>query len=96
MTNPKIEKAKTEIEKTKVKISELQAKLREQEREKVRLENEQIVALVRGERISDAELTALLRSLHRDEPDAAPIAPMVSESTTTRQEEPRNAKYDEN
>ena len=96
MTNPKIEKAKTEIEKTKAKISELQAKLREQEREKVRLENEQIVALVRGERISDAELTALLRSLHRGEPDDAPISPMVSESTTTRQEEPRNAKYDEN
>jgi len=93
MTNPRLEKVKTEIEKTKAKISELQAKLREQEREKVRLENDQIVAIVRGERISDAELTALMRSLRSYEPAAEPT---VLEPITTRQEEPRNANFDEN
>ena len=93
MTNPRLEKVKTEIEKTKVKISEFQAKLREQEREKVRLENDQIVAIVQGERISDTELTALMRSLRSYEPADEPT---ISEPITTRQEEPRNANIDEN
>ena len=56
MTNPKIEKVKTEIEKTKAKIAEYQSKLRGLERQKTEFENEQIVALVRSEKISDAEL----------------------------------------
>ena len=68
MTNPKIEKVKSDIAKTKAKISEYQAKLRELEREKVRLEDLEIVALVRGERISDAELDTLMRSLRKQEP----------------------------
>jgi len=63
MTNPKIEKTKAEIEKTKVKISEYMSKLRALERLKTSLENEQIVALVRSEKISDAELSALMDSL---------------------------------
>jgi hypothetical protein len=91
MTNPRIEKVKTEIEKTKARIAELTAKLREQEREKVRLENEQIVALVRSERISDAELSALMNSLRREEP-AAP----ANVKTETIKEETRNAYQDEN
>ena len=91
MTNPRIEKVKTEIEKTKAKISEFQAKLRELEREKTRLENEQIVALVRSEKISDAELTALMKSLRRDEP-----AEVAVSDKSTRLEETRNANFDEN
>ena len=60
MSNPKIEKVKTEIEKTKTKISEFQVKLRDLEREKKRLEDMEIVALVRSEKICDAELTKMI------------------------------------
>jgi hypothetical protein len=88
MTNPKIEKIKADIERTKAKIAEYQAKLREQERDKTRLENEQIVALVRGERISDAQLTALMASLRKDTP---PEAGTVSEKQS-RLEDSSDAK----
>ena len=69
MTNPKIDKVNTQIAGTKAKISEYQAKLRELEREKTRLENEQFINIIRSEKISDAELTALMLSLrNKDEP----------------------------
>jgi hypothetical protein len=95
MTNPKIEKVNLEIEKAKVKISEFQAKLRALERQKTDLENAQIVALVRSERISDAELTTLMASLRSNGKDETPSATSVYESTS-RQEETRNANKDEN
>jgi flagellar biosynthesis chaperone FliJ len=90
MANQKIEKAKTEIDKAKAKISDWQAKLRELEREKTRLENEQIVALVRSEKISDAELGALMKSFRKEGPAKAKVSERI-----TRQEEPRNANFDE-
>jgi hypothetical protein len=68
MTNPRIEKIKTEIDKAKAKILEYQAKVRALERQKTFIENERIIAVVRGEHISDAELDALMKSLRRPEP----------------------------
>jgi hypothetical protein len=97
MTTPKIEKVKAGIDKTKAKILEFQAKLRALERQKTELENEQIVALVRSEKISDAELDVLMKSLRREESDAVPIpaiAPVSGKST--RMEETHNANFDEN
>ncbi|MDR1059623.1 MAG: DUF4315 family protein [Clostridiales bacterium] len=91
MHNPKIEKAAAEIEKTKAKIAELAARLREQERAKTRLENEQIVAIVREERISDAELSSLMGALRRARPPEAE-APAQN---TARTEVARNAGGDE-
>lgn len=67
MTDPRIEKVNTQIANTKARISEYQSKLRALERQKTDLENERIIALVRGERISDAELTALMQSLRKEE-----------------------------
>lgn len=96
MTNPKIEKVKAEIEKAKGKISEYTAKLRALERQKTELEDEQIVALVRSRRISDAELNALMASLNKGEPDAGSAMPAVSGARLTGQEETRNANLDEN
>jgi hypothetical protein len=81
MTNPKIEKVKAEIEKAKAKISEYTAKLRSLERQKINLENEQIVALIRSERISDAEFAALMKSFNKNYNDD-------SEETETYIEEP--------
>ena len=92
MTNPKIEKTKTEIEKTKAKISEFQAKLRALERQKTDLEDEQIVALIRSEKISDAELTALMNSLRKEKPSPPEAKAAVEE--ITRMEDTHDAKID--
>ena len=75
MTDSRIEKVIIAIEKTKATILEYQRKLRDLERDKIRLENERIVALVRGENISDAELNALMQSFRKEEPaeDSAEI-----------------------
>ena len=62
MTNPRIEKVNSDIAKTKAKIAEYTVKLRALERQKINLENEEIVALYRRENFNDDEFTALLRS----------------------------------
>jgi hypothetical protein len=93
MTNPKIEKIKGEIEKTKAKVTEYQAKLRALEKQKTDLEDEQIVAIVRSEKISDAELNQLLASLLKKKAEPAKAAILEK---TTRQEEERNANLNEN
>lgn len=67
MTNPKLEKVKADIEKVKARIADYQGKLRDLERRKTELENEDIVALVRREKITDAELDALLRTIRKVE-----------------------------
>ena len=74
MTDPRIEKVTIAIDKTKTTILDYQRKLRDLEREKIRLENARIVALVRGESISDAELNALMQSFRKD---TAPIEDSV-------------------
>ena len=89
MTNPRLEKVISDIARTKAKISEFQAKLREYEREKIRLENERIVALVRSEKISDAELNALMQSLRKEEPKPTGVTAPVRE--ITGQEETHDA-----
>ena len=62
MINPKIEKVSAEIAKVKGKIAEYQAKLRDLEKQKTALENEEIVALFRREKLTEDELYNLLQS----------------------------------
>jgi len=62
MTNPKIEKVKASIAKTKATIADHQAKLRELEKQKIQLENDEIVALYRREKLNEDEFKELLRS----------------------------------
>jgi len=69
MTNPKIEKVKTAIEKTKGIIADYQTKLRDLERQKVKLENDEIVALFRREKFNEDEFAALLRSGRDTQPN---------------------------
>jgi hypothetical protein len=95
MSNPKIEKVKMEIERTKEKISEFQAKQRDLEREKKRLEDMEIVALVRSKKISDAQLTNIMQSL-RGADAAEPAKTSVLAAEKPRQEERHNADTDEN
>lgn len=78
MNNPKIEKVKDDIEKMRGKIADFQGKLRILERKKIDLENEEIIALVRSERISDTELNTLMQSLRREPAESEP--PAVNET----------------
>ena len=95
MTNPRIEKVKLDIGKTKTKISEYQSKLRVLERQKIDLENEEIIARVRSEKISDAELATLMASLRREEPDAVSGESAVPAAKTTIQEDIDDENLDE-
>lgn len=58
--NPKIEKITREIEKTRTRITEDQARLKELERQKVDLENTEIVVLFRSVDVAPAELAAFI------------------------------------
>lgn len=64
--NAKIERVIKEIEKTKGKIAAQQARLRDLEKQKTNLENEEIVALFRREKLNEDDFAALLRG-HREE-----------------------------
>ena len=86
MPNPKIEKTKAEIEKTKTKISEYISRLRALERQKTSLENADIVALVRSEKISDAELSALMNTL-RNPTRSEIVEAVIPGQNTVGQEE---------
>jgi hypothetical protein len=66
MTNPKIERVKEDIAKTKARISEYTSKLRELERHKTDLENLEIIALFRREKLSEDEFSALLNSQRKE------------------------------
>jgi hypothetical protein len=80
MTNPRIEKVKADIEKTKARVLGYQARLRALERLKIILENAEIVAFVRGEMISDAELGVLMKSIRGE--DTAEIEEMAEPRAT--------------
>ena len=67
MTNPKIDKVKANIAKTKAIIEDYQGKLKELERQKIQLENDEIVALFRREKLNEDEFAALLLSKKKEE-----------------------------
>jgi len=60
--NPKIIKVNTAIDKTKEQIAELNSKLKDLERQKTQLENDEIVAMFRREKLNEDEFAALLQS----------------------------------
>lgn len=88
MTNPKIEKVKASIVKTKGIIADYQAKLRELERQKIQLENDEIVAMFRREKLDEDEFKELLRSSGKDG--------RVLEDTKTILQEPKTTGKEEN
>jgi len=69
--NKKIERIIADIDKTKAAIALHQAKLRELEQRKTALENAEIVALYRKERMTEDEFRAYIQS--RREVEAAPV-----------------------
>jgi len=62
ITNPKIERKKTDIARTEAKLTEVRARLRQQKEELTKLEDDEIVAMFRSEVITEDDFAALLRS----------------------------------
>lgn len=60
--NPKIKKIDTEYEKNAAKITELQERQRELEKQRLELENLDIIGLVRGMGLSPDQLAALIKA----------------------------------
>jgi DNA-binding transcriptional regulator YiaG len=60
--NPKIIKVISAIEKVKEQIAELQARLKDLEKQKTALENDEIVAMFRREKLNEDEFAALLQA----------------------------------
>ncbi|MCX4371013.1 MAG: DUF4315 family protein [Dysosmobacter sp.] len=60
--NPKIKKIDKEYEKNAEKITELQARQRELEKQRMELENLDIIGLVRGMGLSPDQLAALIQA----------------------------------
>ena len=61
--NPRIQKISGDIEKLRRKITDGQARLRELERQKLELENADIIAAVRSIDVPPEELSALIAKL---------------------------------
>ena len=60
--NPKIKKIDTEYEKNAAKITELQERQRELEKQRLELENLDIIGLVRSMGLTPDQLAALIQS----------------------------------
>jgi hypothetical protein len=87
MTNPKIEKVKANIAKTKAIIADYQAKLKEQERQKIQLENDEIVAMYRREKLNEDEFKELLRKGRNDNENPAPEIPQTAPAKAIERKE---------
>ena len=82
--NAKIERVCKEIDKTKVKINEQQTRLRELEKQKIELENIEIVDAVRGMNINFVELAELLKATKdRSSVTSGQVGPMSAAVTGT-------------
>ena len=91
ITNPKIERKKTDIARTEAKIAEFREKLRSQKQELKDLEDDEIVALFRKETLTEDALR-LLRSQRKQEnndagePAQIPARQEKEEKTDARSE----------
>ena len=73
--NTKIERVTREIEKTRARISDDSARLKDLERQKIELENTEIVALFRSVDVAPDKLAAFI-SQYKSQGDAVSAIPM--------------------
>jgi hypothetical protein len=92
ITNPKIERKKTDIARTEVQLTEVRSKLSRQKHELRALEDEEIVAMFRNELYNEDEFFALMRS--RRETTSVDEDDENSGMTRERKEETNNALYE--
>ena len=96
MTNPKIEKVKSDIVRTKTAIAEYQKKLRDLERQKTELENLEIIAIYRKENFSEDEFAELLRSQRKSKERQNEVLRDEKPETASTQEAYEGEKTDAN
>jgi len=84
--NPKIARVIGDIKKAKTKITEAQARLRELEKQKTELENAELVAVIRGMKVSPEEFEAFLAA-RRGEPMSEPPDTLQTKGTEYSQDE---------
>jgi hypothetical protein len=89
--NPKVEKITAEIEKIRRKISNYQTRLRDLERQKVELENADIIAMVRGVDIPPDEFATFVQMFKAQQDDGG----TVPELTAAADGEPQKDKEEE-
>ena len=87
--NPKVEKITGEIDRLRGKITSYQNRVRELERQKIELENADIVAAVRGIDIAPDELAAFVRMFREQQnggavPDLNPVPSDEVDPTDTQ------------
>jgi len=89
--NPKVEKITAEIDKIRRKITSWQTRLRDLERQKVELENADIIAMVRDIDIPPDEFAAFVQMFKAQQGNdgAVPELPNADEA------DPKNDKEDE-
>ena len=75
MTNPKIEKIDAAIEKSRAKLTKEQARLRELERQRVILEDAEIVARFRREKLTEDDLNTIIKQKSDGTNDKEEIVP---------------------
>ncbi len=88
MAISKAAKIEAEIEKTKAKIANEQAKLKELEAKRIELENSEIVDVVRGMKISLADLPVLLQQLRATPPTSGQIVPKSPDEAPKKEGNP--------
>ena len=93
MTNAKIKKVITAIEKVQEQIAECQSKLRHLEKQKTQLENEEIIAMFRREKLNEDEFAALLQAgRQKAEQGLLPEAPLT-DALQTEAPQPRKEEF---
>ena len=93
--NQKIERTITEIDKTRSKISELQNKLKSLEQQRINLENEEVVALFRNEKLSEDELIACFQAKREAAKVGKPDTPPPAQTAKVIHEEETEGAWDE-
>ena len=95
ITNPKIERKRTDIARTEVRLAEVKARLREQKQELVKLENDEIVAMFRSELLTEDGFAALMRARREaqiDDDDDLPDERAPSNTPFTQNENSNTAQ----
>jgi phage shock protein A len=94
MRLPKLEKVEADIADTKAKIAELTTKLRTLEKTKIDVENDKMIKALRAEKISDADLGALMESFRRTKNKQSPAETKATAEIQPRQEETHDANLE--
>jgi hypothetical protein len=87
--NAKIERTIAAIDVTKEKIAKLQDKLRLLQQQRIELEDDEIIALFRKERLTGCDLAAFIRTIRSDadtEPANATTEPIYEEEPPVEEE----------